>query len=174
MAVKARIEHEAMWVKVIKSIYGADGVMGDFVGMVDGRSRVWGDIMRVGRDIDRVGVCFSSSFTSKLGDGSRVTFGMIDGLPARVELDRKGIDLHSVLCSMCDNACESIDHGIVLCSEVIKVWSFVFGWWHLGNVNAFKAYDMLNHNGGGEMSSKNICFMTSGCMDNGILYLEKS
>nr|GEY39661.1 reverse transcriptase domain, reverse transcriptase zinc-binding domain protein [Tanacetum cinerariifolium] len=48
-------------------------------------------------------------------------------LPVRVELDRKGIDLHSVLCPMCDNACESIDHGIVLCSEMIKVWSLVFG-----------------------------------------------
>ncbi|GKE18210.1 hypothetical protein Tco_1425787 [Tanacetum coccineum] len=75
-------------------------------------------------------------------------------LPVKVELDKKGIDLHSVLCPMCDNACESIDHGIVLCSEVIKVWSLVFGWWHPGNVNAFTTYDMLNHNGGGGMSSK--------------------
>ncbi|GJW23045.1 RNA-directed DNA polymerase, eukaryota, reverse transcriptase zinc-binding domain protein [Tanacetum coccineum] len=77
-------------------------------------------------------------------------------LPVMVELDKKGIDLHSLLCPACDNACESIDHGIVLCSEVMKVWSLVFGWWHLGNVNAFTAYDMLNHNGGGGMSSKNI------------------
>nr|GEX54230.1 hypothetical protein [Tanacetum cinerariifolium] len=28
-----RIEHEAIWVKVVKSIYGVYGVMGDFVGM---------------------------------------------------------------------------------------------------------------------------------------------
>ncbi|GKA78769.1 reverse transcriptase domain, reverse transcriptase zinc-binding domain protein [Tanacetum coccineum] len=221
--------------------------MGDFVGLGGGRSGVWGDIVRVGRDIDRLGVCFSSSFTRKVGDGSCVSFwddrwdGGVrlrdrfprlyhldrckvvkvaergvwgeegdtwnwelddDGvfsvkrlasvveskclnvgvtnfetiwnklipqkinifawrtvrgrLPVRVELDKKGINLHSVLCPVCDNACESIDHGIVLCGEVMKVWSLVFGWWHLGNVNAFTAYDMLNHNGGGGMSPKNI------------------
>ncbi|GKD48623.1 hypothetical protein Tco_1277599 [Tanacetum coccineum] len=66
-------------------------------------------------------------------------------LPIRVEFDRKGIDLHSVLCPMCDNACESIDHGIVLYSEVIKE-------------NVIKKYS----------------FMASGCLENGILYLEKS
>ncbi|GJT97501.1 Rop guanine nucleotide exchange factor 3-like protein, partial [Tanacetum coccineum] len=44
----------------------------------------------------------------------------------------------------------------MLCSEVIKVWSLVFGWWRLGTVNAFTAYDMFSHNGGGWMSSKNI------------------
>ncbi|GJS34354.1 RNA-directed DNA polymerase, eukaryota, reverse transcriptase zinc-binding domain protein [Tanacetum coccineum] len=182
-----------MWVKVVKSIYEADGAMGEFVGLGGVRSGVWGDIVRVGRDIDRLGVCFSSSFTRKVGDGSRVSFWddrwvggvilpdrdtwnwelgdddlfsvkrlssvveakclivgvanfetiwnklilqkinifawrMVRGkLSVRVELDKKGIDLHSVLCLVCDIACESIDHGIVLCSEVIKVWSLVFG-----------------------------------------------
>ncbi|GJS27260.1 hypothetical protein Tco_0487880 [Tanacetum coccineum] len=33
-----------------------------------------GDIVRVGRDIDRLGVCFSSSFNRNLGDGTRVSF----------------------------------------------------------------------------------------------------
>ncbi|GKF44672.1 hypothetical protein Tco_0131224, partial [Tanacetum coccineum] len=61
-------------------------------------------------------------------------------LPVRVELDRKGIDLHSLLCPWCDDACGSFDHAIVLCNEVMKVWSVVFGWWKLGNVNAFTAY----------------------------------
>ncbi|GJU42534.1 RNA-directed DNA polymerase, eukaryota, reverse transcriptase zinc-binding domain protein [Tanacetum coccineum] len=42
-------------------------------------------------------------------------------LPVKDELDKKGIDLHSVLCLVCDNAYESIDHEIVLCSEVMKV-----------------------------------------------------
>ncbi|PWA45749.1 RNA-directed DNA polymerase, eukaryota, Reverse transcriptase zinc-binding domain protein [Artemisia annua] len=95
-------------------------------------------------------------------------------LPVRVELDRKGIDLHSVSCPVCDNACESIDQGIVLCNEVMKVWSLVFGWWNLGNVNSFTSYDMLNHNGGGGDVIKKYSNMASGCLDNGILYLEKS
>ncbi|GJV37659.1 hypothetical protein Tco_1410136 [Tanacetum coccineum] len=92
---KARNDHEARWVKVVKSIYGEDGDMDDFVGLDGGRSGVWGDIVRVGQDIDR--------------------------LPVKDELDKKGIDLHSVLCLVCDNAYESIDHEIVLCSEVMKL-----------------------------------------------------
>ncbi|GJR30155.1 hypothetical protein Tco_1106387 [Tanacetum coccineum] len=71
---RARIDHEAKSFKVIKSIYGADGPMGDVVGLGGVRSEVWGNIVRVGRDIDRLGVCFSSSFTRKVGDGSRVSF----------------------------------------------------------------------------------------------------
>ncbi|GJZ70286.1 putative RNA-directed DNA polymerase [Tanacetum coccineum] len=226
---RARIEHEAMWVKVVKSTYGADGVMGDFVRMVGGKSGVWGDIVREGRDINRLGVggvrlrdrfprlyhldrckvvkvasrgvwgkegwrwawdwvrkprgvvddlvgleeflshvninlngrdtwnweiddddVFSVKKVSSVVEAQRLNVGganfetiwnniitkkisifawrTVRGkLLVRVELDRKGIDLHSVLCPMCDNACESIDHRIVFCSEVIKVWSLVFG-----------------------------------------------
>ncbi|GJS85194.1 kinase-like domain, beta-lactamase/transpeptidase-like protein [Tanacetum coccineum] len=53
---------------------GVYGPMGDVVGLGGVRSEVWGNIVRVGRDIDRLGVCFSSSFTRKVGDGSRVSF----------------------------------------------------------------------------------------------------
>ncbi|GJU70247.1 RNA-directed DNA polymerase, eukaryota, reverse transcriptase zinc-binding domain protein [Tanacetum coccineum] len=276
-------EHKAMWVSVIKSIYGTGGVMGDLMRSVGGSSGILGGIVRVGWDIDRVGVWFSSSFTRKVGDGSCVSFwddiwvggvrlrdlfhrlyhldrckevkvagqgiwgdngwnwvwdwvreprGRVVGkligledllshvnltgndrdarrwdldedgcfsvkalsslvddkilntgdanfetvwnnliqkkikffswrtlrcrLPVRVELDRKGIDLHSLLCPWCDDACESIDHAILLCTEVMKVWSLVFGWWKHGNVNAFTAYDTLSHNGNGVVSSRNL------------------
>nr|GEX88528.1 hypothetical protein [Tanacetum cinerariifolium] len=52
----------------------ADGAMSDFVGWNGSRSGVWGDIVRVGRDIERLGVCFSSFFTRKVGDGSCMSF----------------------------------------------------------------------------------------------------
>nr|GEW99732.1 hypothetical protein [Tanacetum cinerariifolium] len=55
----------------------------------------------------------------KGGDGHGIR------LLVRVELDREGIDLHSVLRLMCDNACEYIDHGIVFCGEVIKDFALV-------------------------------------------------
>ncbi|GJW68204.1 RNA-directed DNA polymerase, eukaryota [Tanacetum coccineum] len=144
---RARIEHEAIWVKVIKSIYGTDAVMGDFVGMVDGRSRELDDddmfsVKKLSSVVEahclNVGDAnFETVWNKQIPKKINVVaWRMVrDRLPVRVEFDRKGIDLHSVLCPMCDNACESIDHGIVLYSEVIKVWSLVFGWWHLGNVN---------------------------------------
>ncbi|GJU97570.1 hypothetical protein Tco_1326841 [Tanacetum coccineum] len=70
----------------------------------------------------------ATTMTGPYGNGSKghrallfcilVCFSYVEVM---VELDRKGIDLHSVLCPMCENACESIDHGIMLGSEVIKV-----------------------------------------------------
>ncbi|GJX97357.1 reverse transcriptase domain, reverse transcriptase zinc-binding domain protein [Tanacetum coccineum] len=52
-------------------------------------------------------------------------------LPVRVELDKRGIDLHTILCPWCDNHQEIVDHGLVLCDEVQKVWDKVFQWWSL-------------------------------------------
>ncbi|GJV82850.1 hypothetical protein Tco_1522748 [Tanacetum coccineum] len=233
---RARVEHRAMWVSVIKSIYGQDGVMvgvgfsssftrkvGDgscvsfwddiWVGGVRLRDRfprlyhldrskevkvagqgIWGDngwtwvwdwarepqgrvveeligledlvshvnLTGNGKDAWRWDLdedrCFSVRALSSLVEDKILNTGDANFetlLPVRVELDRKGIDLHSLLCPWCDDACESVDHAIVLCNEVMKVWSMVFGWWKLGNVNAFTAYDMLSHNGDGVVSSRN-------------------
>ncbi|XP_071739364.1 uncharacterized protein [Rutidosis leptorrhynchoides] len=52
-------------------------------------------------------------------------------LPVRLELDKKGIDLDSVRCSMCDNALESIDHVLQQCSFANDVWCRFFRWWGL-------------------------------------------
>lgn len=40
-------------------------------------------------------------------------------IPVRVELDKKGIQLHTILCPWCDEVCESVDHSLILCKEVI-------------------------------------------------------
>nr|GEV93942.1 ARID DNA-binding domain-containing protein [Tanacetum cinerariifolium] len=68
-------------------------------------------------------------------------------LPVRVELDKKGIDLHTILCPHCDEMCETIDHSIVFCNEAMKIWEKVFDWWNLQMVNVFSTKDMLRHNG---------------------------
>ncbi|GKD82946.1 hypothetical protein Tco_1349785 [Tanacetum coccineum] len=69
-----RVEGGALWVRVLKSIYGLEGVLGEFVRAGDGVGGVWGDIVRVGRDIDKLGIEFSSSFVRKVGDGSCISF----------------------------------------------------------------------------------------------------
>ncbi|GJW95236.1 reverse transcriptase domain, reverse transcriptase zinc-binding domain protein [Tanacetum coccineum] len=58
-------------------------------------------------------------------------------LPVRVELDRRGIDLDSVLYPSCNNVVESCAHSLVTCDLAMSVWEKVFSWWKMRSVNAF-------------------------------------
>ncbi|XP_071718244.1 uncharacterized protein [Rutidosis leptorrhynchoides] len=49
------------------------------------------------------------------------------------ELDKRGVDLHSVLCPICNQDVETVDHSLVLCSLAFDIWEQVFKWWGLGN-----------------------------------------
>ncbi|GJX76665.1 RNA-directed DNA polymerase, eukaryota, reverse transcriptase zinc-binding domain protein [Tanacetum coccineum] len=188
----------------------------EFVRAGDGDGGVWGDIVRLERGIDKLGIEFSSSFVRKVGDGSCISFWrdrwikgdgwreledrdkwkwVLDDngafsvkalsdfvevkcintgnhnsettwnnlilkkvnifawravhgrLPLRVELDKKGIDLHTILCPNCDEMCENIDHSLVFCNEAMKVWEKVFEWWNLQMVKVFSTKEMLRYNG---------------------------
>ncbi|XP_071689003.1 uncharacterized protein [Rutidosis leptorrhynchoides] len=56
-------------------------------------------------------------------------------LPVRVELDKRGIDLHSVRCPLCDDDLESVEHSLVSCKHASEVWDRIFRWWNMGNFN---------------------------------------
>ncbi|GJW29123.1 RNA-directed DNA polymerase, eukaryota [Tanacetum coccineum] len=47
-------------------------------------------------------------------------------LSVRVELDRRGIDLDSVLCPSCNNIVETCAHCLVTCDLAMSVWEKVF------------------------------------------------
>ncbi|XP_071708232.1 uncharacterized protein [Rutidosis leptorrhynchoides] len=55
-------------------------------------------------------------------------------LPVRVELDKRGIDLNSLLCPLCDDDIESITHTIFFCKYAMGVWERVYKWWGFGGV----------------------------------------
>ncbi|XP_071734404.1 uncharacterized protein [Rutidosis leptorrhynchoides] len=50
-------------------------------------------------------------------------------IPVLFELDKRGIDLHSVLCPLCDKTIESVDHALFSCPKVRKIWEKIFKWW---------------------------------------------
>ncbi|XP_071700547.1 uncharacterized protein [Rutidosis leptorrhynchoides] len=50
-------------------------------------------------------------------------------IPVLVELDKRGVDLHSVRCPICDNDIESICHSLLTCEKVRNVWHKIFDWW---------------------------------------------
>ncbi|XP_071688703.1 uncharacterized protein [Rutidosis leptorrhynchoides] len=57
-------------------------------------------------------------------------------IPTLIELDKRGIDLHSVRCPLCDDGVESIDHALFFCKHAFEVWEKVFKWW---GINLFSS-----------------------------------
>ncbi|XP_071712198.1 uncharacterized protein [Rutidosis leptorrhynchoides] len=68
-------------------------------------------------------------------------------LPTLVELDKRGIDLHSVRCPICDDDIETVDHSLLLCKHVIVIWNKVFMWWGGGNFNPRNMGELLSNTG---------------------------
>ncbi|XP_071709315.1 uncharacterized protein [Rutidosis leptorrhynchoides] len=58
-------------------------------------------------------------------------------LSVRVELDRRGVDLHSVRCPLCDDDLESVEHSLIFCSHALDVWDRVFKWCNVGQFSNF-------------------------------------
>ncbi|GJZ80078.1 RNA-directed DNA polymerase, eukaryota, reverse transcriptase zinc-binding domain protein [Tanacetum coccineum] len=69
-------------------------------------------------------------------------------LPVRVELDRREIDLDSVLCPCCNNIVETCSHSLVTCDLATSVWDKVFKWWKVGDVNVFTTGEIFASSGG--------------------------
>ncbi|XP_071741061.1 uncharacterized protein [Rutidosis leptorrhynchoides] len=63
-------------------------------------------------------------------------------IPVRMELDKRGIDLHSVRCPVCDDDLESVDHSLVRCKFALDVWARIHKWWNFGN-HSFSDVDIL-------------------------------
>ncbi|XP_071740058.1 uncharacterized protein [Rutidosis leptorrhynchoides] len=53
-------------------------------------------------------------------------------LPTRVKLDKRGMDLGTIRCPVCDDGQETVDHSIILCNFSLDIWNRVFEWWNLG------------------------------------------
>ncbi|XP_071704555.1 uncharacterized protein [Rutidosis leptorrhynchoides] len=76
-------------------------------------------------------------------------------LATRVDLDYRGIDLHSLRCPLCDDWLETIDHALFLCKHAFDIWERVYKWWGLGPVSNLSIYEAgrgksntpMSHNG---------------------------
>ncbi|XP_071688909.1 uncharacterized protein [Rutidosis leptorrhynchoides] len=56
-------------------------------------------------------------------------------LPVLSELDKRGIDLHSVLCPLCGMEIESVKHSLLSCVHVREIWEKVPDWWGFDSIN---------------------------------------
>nr|GEY11911.1 RNA-directed DNA polymerase, eukaryota [Tanacetum cinerariifolium] len=55
----------------------------------------------------------------------------INRLPSRVNLDRKGIDVDSLLCPICRLDVETVNHFFFNCDMAKDLWALVAKWWEL-------------------------------------------
>ncbi|GJW19195.1 RNA-directed DNA polymerase, eukaryota, reverse transcriptase zinc-binding domain protein [Tanacetum coccineum] len=70
-----------------------------------------------------------------------------DRLPVRVKLDKRGIDLDSILCDSCNDSVETCTHCLVTCDLAMSVWTKLFNWWKVRNCNAFTIDEIFSHSG---------------------------
>ncbi|XP_071700057.1 uncharacterized protein [Rutidosis leptorrhynchoides] len=56
-------------------------------------------------------------------------------IPVRIELDKRGIDLHSIRCPMCDEDLESVEHILFSCSFAKDISGKVLNWWGYSSAN---------------------------------------
>ncbi|XP_071727551.1 uncharacterized protein [Rutidosis leptorrhynchoides] len=52
-------------------------------------------------------------------------------IAVKEELDKRGIDLDSLLCPLCNDVVESVDHAIYSCKLAQEIWVGIYKWWDL-------------------------------------------
>lgn len=56
---------------------------------------------------------------------------LLNKLPSRVNLDRRGIGVHSLLCPICQDDVETVNHIFFSCEMATDLWSLLAKWWEL-------------------------------------------
>ncbi|GKB10768.1 reverse transcriptase domain, reverse transcriptase zinc-binding domain protein [Tanacetum coccineum] len=64
-------------------------------------------------------------------------------LPTRINLDRRGVDLDSVRCPMCDEDLETEDHIFVSCNITSETWKLILNWWYIINISINSLHDAI-------------------------------
>ncbi|XP_071719578.1 uncharacterized protein [Rutidosis leptorrhynchoides] len=67
-------------------------------------------------------------------------------LPVRFELNKRGIDLDSILCPLCEMDIETTDHILGLCSKSALIWKHVLDWWAQENTLISNLNDVIINN----------------------------
>ncbi|GJU18008.1 RNA-directed DNA polymerase, eukaryota [Tanacetum coccineum] len=65
-----------------------------------------------------------------------------DGLPTRINLSRRGIDIHAISCPICDCGVESSEHLFFSCKTIQEIGKKVVRWWNINyvEVNSYEEW----------------------------------
>nr|GEV19201.1 RNA-directed DNA polymerase, eukaryota [Tanacetum cinerariifolium] len=56
---------------------------------------------------------------------------LFDKLPTRDNLEKKGLDVPSILCGICDDVTETASHVFLRCEFALEIWRQIARWWDL-------------------------------------------
>ncbi|GJU78710.1 RNA-directed DNA polymerase, eukaryota, reverse transcriptase zinc-binding domain protein [Tanacetum coccineum] len=140
----------SLWANVIKAIHGEDGNV-DKAHYIGGRtcwtSIVWnlessGDfsVSSIWKVIDEkrfLSVCSKTRWVKYVSIKVNVLAWKIkiDALPTRFNISRRGIDIHSILCPVCDGGVESSEHLFFRCHLSKQIARKVSLWWNVAYVD---------------------------------------
>ncbi|XP_071694360.1 uncharacterized protein [Rutidosis leptorrhynchoides] len=65
-------------------------------------------------------------------------------IPVCVELDKRGVDLDTILCPVFKTETETVEHALLLCSTAKDLWERVFKWWNVRSSQYSGLCDMFN------------------------------
>ncbi|XP_071689152.1 uncharacterized protein [Rutidosis leptorrhynchoides] len=78
-----------------------------------------------------------------------------DRIPVRVELDKRGIDVDTILCPMCNDFVETVEHTLITCKLAKDVWQAIYNWWESTPPNSSDLSDFFSGTGRGNLSGEN-------------------
>ncbi|XP_071694765.1 uncharacterized protein [Rutidosis leptorrhynchoides] len=67
-------------------------------------------------------------------------------IPVLTEIDKRGIDLGTVRCTLCDDDVETIEHSLILCRHLLDIWDRVYKWWNLGSMSNLSVNEAFHGN----------------------------
>ncbi|PWA77105.1 RNA-directed DNA polymerase, eukaryota, Reverse transcriptase zinc-binding domain protein [Artemisia annua] len=67
-----------------------------------------------------------------------------DRLPTRLNLDKRNIDLDSLVCPFCEDSCEDLEHSLIACVRVKILWEKIFLWWNFQMPAEINIHVLLN------------------------------
>ncbi|XP_071728135.1 uncharacterized protein [Rutidosis leptorrhynchoides] len=76
-------------------------------------------------------------------------------IPTRVELDKRGVDLDTMLCPMCNDTIETVEHAILECKFAKEIWEGIFKWWGTNAPSNLNIESSFKGNGIGGISGQN-------------------
>ena len=56
---------------------------------------------------------------------------ILNHLPTKVNLDRRGLDVGSIRCGICDVDLETVNHLFFSCDMVMTIWVNIAKWWDI-------------------------------------------
>ncbi|GKC07881.1 RNA-directed DNA polymerase, eukaryota [Tanacetum coccineum] len=108
-----------------------DALVKDRLSIAGEFSWQWRRDPRGGREAEQLRLLLDILRKIQLMEGLDEWRWMLDPMDVFNVADARGIDLHSTLCSMCNEVPEDADHAFCGCMNAKKLWSEVLDWWML-------------------------------------------